>query len=122
MNVLVLAAGYGTRLYPLIKDTPKPLLESLNEKEDIIVVGGDNLFYFDIQKFISFAHGKSPAITIGVYDIHDKEGAKKFGVVEADKSGKIVSFEEKPPNPRSTLIAMCFYYFPKNSLGNVGQY
>src|SRR5205085_1548178 len=27
MKVLILAAGYGTRLYPLVKDTPKPLLQ-----------------------------------------------------------------------------------------------
>src|SRR3989338_8733767 len=27
MKVLILAAGYGTRLYPLVKDTPKPLLK-----------------------------------------------------------------------------------------------
>jgi len=31
MKVLILAAGYGTRLYPLVKDTPKALLKINNK-------------------------------------------------------------------------------------------
>jgi glucose-1-phosphate thymidylyltransferase len=37
-------------------------------------------------------------------------------VIELDGSGKVLSMEEKPKNPRSTLISMCLYYFPKGSL------
>ena len=36
--------------------------------------------------------------------------------------GKIKAFEEKPENPKSTLIAMCSYYFPKDSLGLIKAY
>jgi len=196
MKILVLAAGYGTRLYPLIKDTPKPLLEiagkpiinyitdkvrdipDLNEvivvsnakfydqflhwaeenkdfpqpitiindgtttpddrlgsvgdicyvlqnhpfADDLLVVGGDNIFDYSLEEYIQFAKEKSPHVTIGTYDIGKKENATEFGVVEADEGGKIVSFEEKPTEPKSSLIAMCFYFFPKESLSLLNDY
>lgn len=196
MQVLILAAGYGTRLYPLIVDTPKPLLEvngkpiiehvlsklenledvsqaivvtnnkfytnfenwarqphpykfklkivndgtntpddrlgSIGDidfvlkqgvvKEDLLVVGGDNLFDFDIEKYLHLARQKKPAATIGVYDIGDNKEASKFGVVHLAKDNRINSFEEKPEHSKSSLIAMCFYYFPKESLRLVGEY
>lgn len=196
MRVLILAAGYGTRLYPLITDTPKPLLpvadkplinhllekikdlEELKEvlvvtndkfcpnfqqwaqanaqypaplvvindgttspddrlgsvgdmdfvlktypvKDDLLVIGGDNLFDYSLKEYIAFSRAKSPHVTIGVYDIKDRSKATQFGVVEMDDQGKIVSFEEKPNQPRASRIAMCFYYFPQESLGLVGDY
>ncbi len=196
MKVLVLAAGYGTRLYPIIKDTPKPLLEvadrpliehiivrlnhlpdwdellvvtnnkftghfeqwaaeqtvcpvpvrvvndgtntpddrlgsvgdihfsidALGLDSDLLVIGGDNLFDYSLVDFVEFSRGKTPSVSIGLYDIGAAADATQFGVVEVDENRKIVSFEEKPAEPKSSLIAMCAYYFPRNTLGLVAQY
>lgn len=196
MKALILAAGYGTRLHSLGKDTPKALLEvarkplvnhilekiaalpGLNEillvtndkfyavfeewkkrqtaclhplrivndgtktpedrlgsigdiyfvlkkkplKDDLLVIGGDNLFDYALDEYIDFARSKTPSVTVGLYDVHQLDKAKNFGVVKLDDGRRLVSFEEKPANPQSTLIAMCLYYLPQNSLGLVDDY
>ncbi len=195
MKVLILAAGYGTRLYAIVKDKPKALLdihgrplieyvldkikqlEGLNEfilvtnnkfdkifqdwaeslkfpykikiindgtltpedrlgsigdinfvlqkypiKDDVLVLGSDNLFDYSLEDYVRFAKGKPSDVTIGLYDIHNREEAKKFGVVALDKSNKIISFEEKPAEPKSTLVSMCCYYLPQKTLGLIGDY
>jgi glucose-1-phosphate thymidylyltransferase len=57
-----------------------------------------------------------------VYDIGDIKEASLFGVVAIDDGGRVISFEEKPEEPQSSLVAMCFYYFPEGSLGLVSRY
>lgn len=91
-------------------------------KEDLLVIGGDNLFDFDIHKFIDFARKQQNEITIGLYDIGKIEEATKYGVVAIDQAGKLTSFEEKPEKPKSSFVSMCFYYLPKSTVGLVGQY
>ncbi len=196
MKILILAGGYGTRLYPLIKDEPKALLrvndqalidyvmnklsplENLNQvmvvtnqkfvghfekwkethkdfpaeivivndgtqtpddrlgsigdinfvlenvdvDDDLAVIGSDNLFDEGLEGFVKLSQSKSPQVTMGVYDLGGMEEASKYGVVALDDDQKIDSFEEKPESPKSSLIAMCLYYFPKESLGLIDQY
>lgn len=195
IKALILAAGYATRLYPLTKEYPKPLLEvkekpiigyitdKLNaakeieeifvitnskffphfkrwqknlrlnkpvriiddltkdnatrlgavgdihftiEKEkmgqDLLVIGGDNIFDGNLNDFISFAKNKGRSPAIGVYDIGEAKKAKKYGVIEMDKENRVVAFQEKPQEPPSSLVAMCLYYFPRQSLGFIKQY
>jgi glucose-1-phosphate thymidylyltransferase len=195
MKALILAAGYATRLYPLTKEYPKPLLKvgrrpiinyiidrisilkDVNEiivvtnskfmpifkkwaagikikqrlilvddltknhtdrlgaigdmnfaieqkhiTDDLLVVGGDNLFDGGLGDFLSFAKAKNNSPVIGAYDIKDKEQAKKYGVIKMGEQSRIIDFKEKPKAPGSTLIAMCLYYFPKGKLGLVRQY
>jgi glucose-1-phosphate thymidylyltransferase len=38
------------------------------------------------------------------------------------RGNKLIDFKEKPRNPKSTLIAMCLYYFPKDKLGLIKEY
>ena len=69
------------------------------------MLGGDNLFDYALDEYIAFAKEKSPAATIGLYDVNFLDDATRFGVVQLEDGGKIKTFEEKPEQPKSTLIA-----------------
>lgn len=197
MKVIILAAGYATRLYPLTLTQPKPLLpvagqpmidyvldnlapiggidrvfvvtnakfaghferwaagyraakqpldfEVINDgstddsnklgaigdlnlvlkqtglDDDLIVVAGDNLFSEPLTGFGQFCRGQSGPV-LGVYDVGTLEQARKYGVVEVDADGRILSFIEKPPQPQSTLIGIALYYYPRTTLPLIRQY
>lgn len=91
-------------------------------KDDLLVIGGDNIFDASLKEFISFAKRKKPGSTIGIYNVKSKSRAKKFGVVTLNHNKKIIEFQEKPKRPHSTFIAMCLYYFPKNKLHLIKEY
>ncbi|MFZ2356395.1 MAG: nucleotidyltransferase family protein [Candidatus Omnitrophota bacterium] len=196
MKVLILAAGYATRLYPLTKEYPKPLLKVGNRplidylldkctqikdcdeiivvtnskffskfkkwakglnfktrislvddltkthsarrgaigdmyfviqkkrlKDDLLVIGGDNLFDGGLGGFLDFVRvRKSNSIVIGAYNLRDKKEASKYGVIKLDKNNKVIDFKEKPKNPNSAIVAMCLYFFPKKKLGLLDEY
>jgi glucose-1-phosphate thymidylyltransferase len=90
--------------------------------QDWLIIGGDNLFDGNLSHFMDSAISKSPAMSIGVYDVKETQAATKFGVVAVDANQKIISFQEKPKNPATSLIAMCLYYFPKQTLGYLKEY
>lgn len=90
--------------------------------DDLMVVAGDNLFDFNLNDFVKFAKDKTDGISVALFDIAEKELAKNFGVVKIDDKGKIVSFEEKPPAPQSTLVSTGVYYFPKNMVSYITEY
>jgi glucose-1-phosphate thymidylyltransferase len=89
---------------------------------DWLIVGGDNIFDQDMNEFMNVARGKAPAVTVGIYDIGDISAASKFGVLTLDQNKKVIDFQEKPEKPATSLIAMCLYYFPKETLGYIDEY
>lgn len=89
---------------------------------DLLIVAGDNLFEDSLVEFVGFSKGKTPHVSVSLSDLGNKEAAKKFGVVEIDAEGRIVSFQEKPSQPKSTLVAKCLYFFPADKLGLVSEY
>ena len=54
---------------------------------------------------------------IGAYDIGSLDEASKFGIPEIEPSGRVVDFEEKPADPKSSLIAVGIYMFRRSDLG-----
>jgi glucose-1-phosphate thymidylyltransferase len=91
-------------------------------KDDILVVGGDNLFDGELGGFLSFVRSHKYSPSIGVYNINDIKQASKFGVVRLNGDKQITDFAEKPKRPKSKLVAMCLYYFPKDKLNFIKEY
>ena len=63
-----------------------------------------------------------PFVTVGLFDIKDKHQACHYGVVSIDKKNRIVKLCEKPSRPKSSLVAMCLYYFPQGKLRLIKRY
>jgi len=91
-------------------------------EDDLLVVAGDNLFDFDMVKFIEFAGARPDGVSVALYDVGSKELAKSYGIVKLDNGCRVVDFEEKPPEPKSTLASTGVYYFPKNKLPFISEY
>ena len=90
--------------------------------DDVLVVGGDNLFGKPFDAFLSFARQRAPYASLGLYDLQDKKKAGRFGIVSMDTWNRLTHFEEKPKHPRSTLAATCLYYFPAETLPLLKSY
>lgn len=91
-------------------------------KEDVLVIGGDNLFSGSLKEFLKFAENKKPAITIGLYKLGKLKDASRYGTAKLDKEGKVVYFKEKPAKPSSKLVAMCLYYLPAQRLSLIKDF
>lgn len=88
---------------------------------DLMVVAGDNLFSESLKDFGAFClKTRKPAL--GVYDVKDLEAAKKYGCVSVDAQNKLTFFEEKPAQPKSSLIAMALYYYPADVVKLIDTY
>jgi glucose-1-phosphate thymidylyltransferase len=76
------------------------------------MVLGDNIFYGNglgnKLKSASRAASDGRATVFGFY-VDDPE---RFGIVEFDKNGKVLSFEEKPENPKSNYAVTGLYFYP----------
>jgi len=91
------------------------ILRQFEIDDDIMVIGGDNLFSHDLAAFGDYCQQQNAPVT-GVYDVGDLEQIKKYNSIEIDEDDRIMFFEEKPAVPRSTLTGIALYYYPRQAL------
>ena len=96
--------------------------DSVGSDEDLLVIAGDNLFDFGLDRFVKFAKDHYSGVSIALYDVGSLDLARSFGVLKIDTGNKVVNFEEKPQAPKSTLISTGIYYFPKDRIGMLKEY
>jgi glucose-1-phosphate thymidylyltransferase len=82
--------------------------------DDLLVVAGDNLISFAMSDFLdTFEENGAP--TLAAYDVGSREKATSYGLVELE-GDRVVDFQEKPEDPKSTLVSIACYAFPAESL------
>lgn len=78
-------------------------------KEHVALVLGDNIFYGQsFSRVLREAALRERGATIFGYYVRDP---KEYGVVEFDETGKALSIEEKPENPRSNYAVPGLYFY-----------
>ena len=88
--------------------------------EDTLIVAGDNVISFDLSDFIdTFERNDAP--TLAAYDVESRERAKSYGLVELE-GDQVIDFQEKPDDPKSTLVSIACYAFPGETMSQLDEY
>ncbi|MBU0620495.1 MAG: glucose-1-phosphate thymidylyltransferase RfbA [Gammaproteobacteria bacterium] len=83
--------------------------ESFIGKDSCSLVLGDNIFYgHAFDTLLAPAASKKHGGTVFAYHVHDPE---RYGVVDFDATGRALSIEEKPKQPKSNYAVTGLYFY-----------
>ena len=111
---------FGVNLSYKVQPSPDGLAQAFLLGEEFIgddacaMVLGDNIFYGNgfgriLRESVENAENNERATVFGYY-VNDPE---RFGVVEFDADGHVISVEEKPKEPKSNYAVTGLYFYPK---------
>ena len=111
---------FGVNLSYKVQPSPDGLAQAFLLGEEFIgddacaMVLGDNIFYGNgfggiLRESVENAEKNERATVFGYY-VNDPE---RFGVVEFDADGHVISVEEKPKEPKSNYAVTGLYFYPK---------
>ena len=91
-------------------------LEKQNINDDVLIIAGDNLFEFSLKDFVK-SHKEHGSSLVAFYDLKDPmKLANKFGVGIIDENKRVINFEEKPEQPKSSLASTGCYVYDKEAI------
>lgn len=113
-NLLGDGSQLGCRFEYAVQEHPNGLAEAFiigkefvgNDK--VALVLGDNIFYGTGLAELLQANNNPDGGIVYAYHVHDPE---RYGVVEFDATGKVLSIEEKPTQPKSNYAVPGIYFY-----------
>lgn len=114
--------AFGINLQYAVQPSPDGLAqafiigEKFIGKDEVAMILGDNIFYgHGFTKMLKEAklNAERGKATIFGYGVKDPE---RFGIVEFDKDGKVLSVEEKPKNPKSNYCITGLYFYDNRAV------
>ncbi len=107
-------SALGCRFEYAVQEHPNGLAEAFIIGRDFIgndkvaLILGDNIFYGTGLAELLQSNSDPEGGIIYAYHVHDPE---RYGVVEFDPNGKVLSIEEKPPHPKSNFAVPGIYFY-----------
>ena len=89
--------------------------ENFIGNDNVCLILGDNIFYGGgftklLKKGLEKVNKSNDALVFGYY----VNNAKRYGVVENDQNGNVISIEEKPQHPKSNYAVVGLYFYPNS--------
>jgi len=95
-------------------------IEQLQLDDNLLVMAGDNLLDFSLADFIRYAIGKQATCIMRYYEANEVR-LHKSGVAEVAADDRVLSFVEKPAEPRSHWCVPAFYYYIREDSHKIQQ-
>lgn len=109
---------WGINLSYVVQPTPAGLPQAFTLGERFLdnspsaLVLGDNIFYGnDLPQLLKSADSRESGASVFAYHVQDPE---RYGVAEFNKTGLVISLEEKPVNPKSNYAVTGLYFYDEN--------
>ena len=113
-------AKWGLNLQYAVQPSPDGLAQAFVIGREFVggaaaaLVLGDNIFYgHDLSVQLARANAQASGATVFAYRVSDPE---RYGVAEFDASGRVISLEEKPKQPRSNYAVTGLYFYDNRVL------
>lgn len=106
-------SNIGMKFEYVIQPEPKGIAQAFILGEKFIgsdmscLILGDNIFYGKLEFFYKALQSEKGAIVFG-YKVNDPE---RYGIVDFDQNGKVLSIEEKPAKPKSHYAVPGLYIY-----------
>ena len=82
--------------------------------DSVCLILGDNIFFgHDFTKLLANAQAQLDGATVFGYQVSDPE---RYGVAEFDRTGRVLSIEEKPAKPKSNFAVIGLYFYDNQVL------
>jgi glucose-1-phosphate thymidylyltransferase len=113
----------GLKIEYAVQDAPNGIAEAFIigrefiGSDSVTLVLGDNIFYGKFNFLYEALENHTTGGTIFAYHVTD---STRYGIVEFDKSGKVLSIEEKPKDPKSSYAVPGIYIYD-NQIVNIAQ-
>jgi glucose-1-phosphate adenylyltransferase len=83
--------------------------------ETLLILSGDHVYKMDYNAMLAFHSEHKAHATVAVMQVPMEE-AHRFGTLVTAPDGRVIRFDEKPPQPQSNLISMGIYVFDRDML------
>jgi glucose-1-phosphate adenylyltransferase len=109
------------------RGTADAVLQNLNVVDDfnpdvVAIFGADHVYRMDVNQMLAYHEESGADVTVAARPLPRAE-ASQFGVLDIDRSGRVVAFDEKPPRPKGmpndperSLVSMGNYLFSRQAL------
>ena len=109
------------------RGTADAVLQNLNVVDDfnpdvVAIFGADHVYRMDINQMLAYHEESGADVTVAARPV-PRADATQFGVLGIDRSGRVVTFDEKPPSPKGmpgdperALVSMGNYLFSRQAL------
>lgn len=92
-------------------------IDKFGLKDDLLIIAGDNVLDFSLRSFVEYSKNVGTSCTMRYWE-EDPVKLRRAGVSEVEGE-RLVSFEEKPAEPKSNWCTPPFYYYKSDDVAKI---